>query len=48
MDCQPPVKALRLLERTAEIRRRHGLPSPAGAPELLDFLRECVTMAKGK
>jgi hypothetical protein len=33
--CDPPLAAVRLLERAETIRRRHGIPSPAGAAEML-------------
>jgi len=35
MDCDPPTTAIRLLERAQRIRRRHGIPTLAGADEML-------------
>jgi len=37
--CDPPTRAIRTLERAEEIRRCHGIPSPAGAAELLAGLK---------
>jgi len=39
MVCDPPTAAIRLLERAERIRRRLGIPSPAGAAERLAELR---------
>ncbi len=35
MHCDPPHDAIRLLERAERIRRRHGIPAPPGAADLL-------------
>lgn len=35
LNCDPPKTAIRLLERAERIRRRHGIPSPPGAAEML-------------
>ena len=40
--CDPPTTAIRLLENTQRIRRRHGLPVPPGAVEMLNGLRSAV------
>jgi hypothetical protein len=39
MACDPPTKAIRLLERSEQIRRRHRIPSPTGAAEMLAELK---------
>jgi hypothetical protein len=40
LHCAPPLAAIRLLDQTEQIRRRHGLPSPAGAAEMLAHFRQ--------
>lgn len=42
MACDPPVTAIRALERVEKIRRRHGIPSPAGVPEMLADLKRII------
>jgi hypothetical protein len=37
--CDPPVIAMRTLERAERIRRRCGIPSPPGATEMLADLK---------
>jgi len=37
--CDPPATAIKALERTEGIRRRHRIPRPAGAAELLAGLK---------
>lgn len=39
MACDPPFNAIRALERAERIRRRHGIPSPPGAAEMLADLK---------
>ena len=39
MACDGPSTAIRLLERVEGIRRRHGIPSPPGAVEMLADLK---------
>ena len=39
MTCDPPVAAMRLLERAERIRRRRGIPSPIGAADMLADLK---------
>lgn len=39
LTCDPPLKAIRALERVERIRRRHGIPNPAGAADLLADLK---------
>ena len=40
--CHPPTAGIRALERAERIRQQLGIPSPAGAAELLADLRRLV------
>ncbi len=39
MACDPPTTSIKALERAEKIRRRHGIPSPAGVVEMLVDLK---------
>lgn len=43
MACDPPITAIRLLQRAERIRRRLGISSPAGAAEKLADLKRLVS-----
>ena len=47
LRCEPPTRAIRVLERTERIRRRLRIPSPAGASEMLVELRRLAGRKKG-
>ena len=42
LACDPPAAGIRALEKAEGIRRRLGIPSPAGAAEMLAKLK-CLT-----
>ena len=39
MGCDPPMTAIRLLEKAERLRRRDGIPSSVGAAEMLAELK---------
>ena len=42
LTCDPPLKAIKALERVERIRRRLGIPSPVGAAEMRGKLKRVV------
>ena len=45
MTCDPPIVAIKAMERAEQIRRQHRIPSPAGTAERLADLRRITENA---